>query len=118
MSTRPWQQRVQDMLDAIGEIEQFCAGMTFDQFAADQKTLKAVSADFAILGEAAAYVPAEVTGARSDIPWSFMRAMRNRVVHGYFAVDPKVVWDTIRHELPPLRAQLEDLIQNPPSVTP
>ena len=57
MSIRPWQQRVQDMLDAIAEIEQFCAEMTFENFSRDKKTLKAVSADFAILGEAATVHP-------------------------------------------------------------
>ncbi len=24
-----------------------------------------------------------------------MRAMRNRLVHAYFSVDPQIVWDTI-----------------------
>jgi uncharacterized protein with HEPN domain len=115
MSSRPWQQRVQDMLDAIAEIEQFCAGMTFENFSRDKKTQKAVSADFAILGEAATSIPAEVSLARADIPWSLIRKMRNRVVHAYFAVDPVIVWDTIQNDLMPLKEQLQDLLQNPPS---
>lgn len=115
MSNRPWQQRVQDMLDAIAEIEQFCAGIKFETFSTDNKTLKAVSCDFAILGEAATYIPAEITQARSDIPWPYIRGMRNRVVHGYFAVDPALVWDTIQHDLTPLKQQLQDLLQNLPS---
>ena len=105
MSSRPWQQRVQDMLDAIAEIEQFCAGMTFESFSADKKTVKAVSADFAILGEAASYLPQVITEARTDIPWPFIRGMRHRVVHAYFAVDPAIVWDTIQHDLTPLKVQ-------------
>jgi uncharacterized protein with HEPN domain len=103
------------MLDAIAEIEQFCADMTFENFSSDNKTLKSVSADFAILGEAAAFIPAEITQSRSDIPWPFIRGMRNRVVHGYFAVDPAIVWDTIQHDLAPLKEQLQDLLQIPPS---
>jgi len=115
MSSRPWQQRVQDMLDAIAEIEHFCAGMTFENFATDKKTQKAVSADFAILGEAATSIPPEVTQARSDIPWSLIRKMRNFVVHAYFAIDPEIVWDTIQNDLTPLREQLQDLLRNPPT---
>jgi uncharacterized protein with HEPN domain len=114
MSNRPWQQRVQDMLDAISEIERFCAGMTFDEFSTDTKTLKAVSADFAILGEAAAHVPGNIAKASNNIPWSVVRGMRNRVVHGYFAVDPTIVWDTIQNDLTPLKQQLEDLLRNLP----
>ncbi len=84
-------------------------------FTTDKKTQKAVTADFAILGEAATYIPSEITQARSDIPWSVIRKMRNRVVHAYFAVDPAIVWDTVQHDLAPLKDQLQDLLQNPPS---
>ena len=31
-----------------------------------------------------------------------MRAMRNRIVHVYFKVDEKLMWDTIQNDLPPL----------------
>jgi uncharacterized protein with HEPN domain len=103
------------MLDAIAEIEQFCAGMKFDNFSTDKKTQKAVSADFAILGEAATSIPAEITQARGDVPWSLIRKMRNFVVHAYFAIDPVIVWDTIQNDLMPLKRQLQDLLQNPPS---
>ena len=115
MSSRPWQQRVQDMLDAIAEIDQFCAGMTFGSFSSDKRTQKAVSADFAILGEAATSIPAEVTHTRSDVPCSLVRKMRNFVVHAYFAIDREIVWDTIQNDLTPLKEQFQDLLRNPPS---
>jgi uncharacterized protein with HEPN domain len=41
--------------------------------------------------------------------------MRNFVVHAYFAIDPVIVWDTIQNDLMPLKGQLQDLLQNPPS---
>lgn len=44
------------------------------------------------------------------IPWSLMRAMRNRIVHVYFNVDEKLMWDTIQNDLPPLIPELENLI--------
>ena len=39
-----------------------------------------------------------------------MRAMRNRIVHVYFNVDEKLMWDTVQNDLPPLIAELEKLI--------
>jgi len=39
-----------------------------------------------------------------------MRAMRNRIVHVYFNVDEKLMWDTVQNDLPPLVAELEKLI--------
>ncbi len=65
MSRRPWQDRLKDILDAAAEIRSFTAGMTLEAFAADAKTVKAVVADFAVIGEAARQVPLE---SRSPTP--------------------------------------------------
>lgn len=113
MSTRSPRERILDILEAIEEIQQFTAGMTFDQFQADRKTLKAVMADFAIMGEAAGHVPETLTQRYPTVPWPIMRAMRNRMVHVYFSVAPLVLWDTVQYDLPsliePLRQLLADL---------
>jgi len=45
MSRRHWRSRIEDILDAITEIQSFVAGTTPEQFATDAKTLKAVAAD-------------------------------------------------------------------------
>ncbi|RIK43520.1 MAG: DUF86 domain-containing protein [Chloroflexi bacterium] len=101
------------MLESIEEIQQFVASMTFDQFQADRKTMKAVMADFAIMGEAAGHLPESLTEQHPTVPWSIMRAMRNRLVHVYFSVSPLILWDTIQQDLPalvgPLRQVLVDL---------
>jgi uncharacterized protein with HEPN domain len=36
--------------------------------------------------------------------------MRNKVIHDYFRVDLKVVWDVVERDLPPLRSQIEGLL--------
>jgi uncharacterized protein with HEPN domain len=45
-----------------------------------------------------------------QLPWAQMRDMRNVVIHAYFAVDLKVVWTTVKNELPPLKQQIDDLL--------
>src|SRR5947207_1440906 len=52
-----WQDRVQHILDAIAEIATFIGGMSCDEFLADAKTLKAVTANLTIIGEAARHIP-------------------------------------------------------------
>lgn len=44
MSPREWRHRIEDILDAISEIEAFVAGASLEQFKSDAKTLKAVAA--------------------------------------------------------------------------
>ena len=43
----------------------------------------------------------------SDVPWPQIIAMRNRLIHGYDAVDLDVLWDTIENDLPDLISKLE-----------
>lgn len=40
---------------------------------------------------------------------SAIRAMRNRIAHGYFWIDPDVVRDTVRHDLDPFEHRLRGL---------
>ena len=111
MSPRRWKVRVEDILSAIDEIRSFITKMDFDAFRQDTKTLRAVIADFIIIGEAAASMPDEIVSAHPEVPWAVMRGMRNTLVHAYFDVDPKIVWDTIHQDLQslvdPLRSILE-----------
>jgi len=60
VSPRDWKERVEDILDAIAEIQAFTHGMDFDAFRADAKTVKAVELDFIVIGEAASQIPDEV----------------------------------------------------------
>lgn len=110
MSPREWKDRVRDILDAIAEIQKFTHGMDYETFQADDRTIRAVEMNFIIIGEAANLIPDEITEKYPDIPWHLMRAMRNRMVHAYFQVDERLMWDTVRNDLPPLVAALKKLI--------
>jgi uncharacterized protein with HEPN domain len=84
MSPRNWKERIQDILDAIAEIQSFVANMRFEEFQDDMKTMRAVELDLIIIGEAAINIPEEVQEAHPEIAWHLMRGMRNRLVHTYF----------------------------------
>ncbi|MCK4601876.1 MAG: DUF86 domain-containing protein, partial [Phycisphaerae bacterium] len=44
-----------------------------------------------------------------EIPWAEMRDIRNVVVHEYFGVSTKILWETILNDLPPLAEALKKL---------
>lgn len=89
MSSRNWKDRIQDILDAIAEIQSFVTNVPFEEFQDDMKTMRAVELDLIIIGEAANTIPEEVQAAHPEIAWHLMRGMRNRLVHTYFSVSPK-----------------------------
>lgn len=55
---RGWKMRVEDILACIEKIDTYTAGITFEQFKADDKTVDAVIRNFEIIGEAAGQVSA------------------------------------------------------------
>jgi uncharacterized protein with HEPN domain len=93
---------VNDIIEAAERALRYVQGLTFDQFAADARTVDAVSYAIVVIGEAAKAVPEAVTRAAPEIPWADVRGMRNRVAHEYFGVDVKVLWQTVHDDLPPL----------------
>ena len=111
MFPRSWRERIHDILDAVAEINTFTQGIAFDVFRYDAKTMRAVELDFIIIGEAASHIPEDAQRAHPEVPWHLMQAMRNRLVHAYFSVDPQIVWDTIYQDLPSLVPLLEALLR-------
>lgn len=84
--------------------------MDYETFRKDDKTVRAVEMNFIIIGESANQIPEEIQEKYPAVPWNLMRAMRNRIVHVYFQIDEKLMWDTIQNDLPPLTTILEKLL--------
>jgi uncharacterized protein with HEPN domain len=66
-----------------------------------------------IVGEAATRVTPAAQQSHPQIPWPQARGMRNRLVHGYDAVDLDVLWATIQDDFPVLIAQLRQALRGP-----
>ncbi len=72
----------------------------------------AILRNLEVLGEAANNVKkadAAFTDAHPEVPWAVIVAMRNRLTHAYFAVDLKIVWATVREDLPSICGHLKRL---------
>jgi uncharacterized protein with HEPN domain len=66
--------------------------------------------NFIIIGESASQIPGGIEEKYHEIPWNLMRAMQNRIVHVYFQIDVKLMWDTIQNDLPSLASALGRLL--------
>ena len=112
MPHREWKFRVQDILNCIGKIERHTKGMTFNDFEEDDKTIDAVLRNLEIIGEAARHIPGEVKSAHPEVPWVEMQAMRNIVVHEYHGVNLKIIWQTVKENLHPLKPLLRKILNS------
>lgn len=101
-----------DMLEALSKAGQFVEGMTYEQFAKDDKTVYAVTRALEIIGEASKRVPAEVREQHKNIPWREISGMRDKLTHDYFGVNLFVVWRTVTEDLPSLESSLRSLLES------
>jgi uncharacterized protein with HEPN domain len=63
---REWRFRAKHIIDAIDKIKRYTAAMTYEEFAADERTVDAVIRNFLVIGEATRHVPDDVR-ATADV---------------------------------------------------
>jgi uncharacterized protein with HEPN domain len=65
-----------------------------------------------VIGEAASRLSENTRETSPNVPWHEIIAMRNRLVHGYFAVDLDILWTVVNDDLPELIDALDRLIKS------
>lgn len=99
------------MLDAAREAVSFAANNTRDSLNTHRKLELALIKCIEIVGEAASKVSIDYRENTSQVPWTNIISMRNRLIHGYFDIDLDILWQTVVEDLPPLIAELEKIIE-------
>lgn len=81
---------LEHIVEAIERIYRYIEDIDEAAFLQDEKTQDAVIRNFEIIGEAARNIERyhnEFAGRHSQVPWTLMYTLRNRIAHGYFQVD-------------------------------
>ena len=91
------QVRLRHMLDAANDAIEFASGQTRTSLDANRMLTLSIVKCIEIVGEAANHVSPAAQASCSGIPWSDVIAMRHRLIHGYYDIDPDIVWAYIPH---------------------
>ena len=111
MRARDYSDYLQDISDAVNDIENFIDEMTYEQFVRDRKTLNAVVRSVEIIGEASKNIPLAVKEKYKSLPWKQMAGMRDKLIHAYFGVDKEILWKAITEEIPLLKKAIAKVIE-------
>jgi uncharacterized protein with HEPN domain len=112
MSDRDIRDYLQDILTTIEMAEQFVAGMTFEQFQDDSKTIFAVTRALEVIGEATKQIPLSLRESYPQIPWKSVTGMRDKLIHAYFGVKVDVLWDTTQQDLQRLKPVIQSMLNS------
>ena len=109
---RDYRLYLKDILEAMEAIETFIKGIAeLDELRQDDRTSSAVVRKLEIIGEAAKGIPEDIRRRYPQIPWREMAGMRDKLTHFYFGIDYKLVWQTIKYDIPrvePVIRQIAD----------
>ncbi len=104
--------RLRHMLDYSRKATVMIQGRTREDLNHDEILSLALTRIVEIIGEAAARVSPVFQQNHTSIPWSQIIGLRNRLVHGYDAVDLDILWNIVLNDLPPLVKQIEVVIDS------
>ena len=102
--------RLRHILESIEKIESYVAGCSGpESLLGDDRTLDAVVRRLEIIGEAVKALP-ESLRSPDFTQWKEIAGMRDILVHKYFGIDHRILWDTVKEDLPPLKSAVEGIL--------
>ncbi|KKQ75378.1 MAG: hypothetical protein US96_C0012G0007 [Candidatus Woesebacteria bacterium GW2011_GWB1_38_5b] len=100
------------VIKACEEIASFIKSINKEQFLHDSLIQNAVLHQLSILGEALNNTSNQFKTNHSEIPWREIVGMRNIVIHDYDRVNVEVVWNTVSRDIPQLKLQIKEILNN------
>lgn len=92
---------------AIDYIESFLKDKSAEDFLTDQMLYFAIVKNLEIIGEAAYMLTQDFRNTHTDTDWKEIIHMRHILVHGYYQIDSRIVWVTVKKDLPELKNQID-----------
>jgi uncharacterized protein with HEPN domain len=106
--SREWRLYFDDLLAACEKVLSYTDGMSQEVFEKSQLTYDATLWNVQLFGEAAKNIPEPVRNQMPEVPWRELIGMRNHLVHGYFGINNRILWQVVSVEAPRLLQALEN----------
>ncbi len=101
------------MLETIDKVLEYSADYhSADDFNEHQRDFDAAMMNFIIIGEMVGRFSEQFIESHANIEWFKIRGFRNIVAHNYFGIDAEEVWQIIQNNLPALKRDLQNILNN------
>ena len=102
-----------DMLEVAREARELVAEIQADAFLQDRVRRRALERMLELIGEAARRITSLCQAEHPEIQWRRIIGQRNILGHEYGRIDPRLLYQTARQDMPSLIAALERILPRP-----
>jgi len=103
--------RLKHIHDAIKDINRFTKKIDYKKFESDKMLQSACIHQLEIIGEAANHFSDELFKKYREIEWAEVVGLRNMLIHEYFGIDIRLVWQVIQNDLPKLKKNINIILK-------
>ena len=103
--------RAEHILESIERIDSFIGGASEAEFLKDEKMMYACYANLMIIGEAATKITRDRKKKIDTVEWQLITKFRNVIIHEYFRINWRLMWDVMKNNLPGLKEAMKIVIE-------
>lgn len=102
--------RLKHALDAVDTIETYISKADFATFSENSMMRDACIRQLQVIGESCRNVSTDLREKYPEVPWRQIVGLRVIIIHEYFGVDEKVIWEIIQNDISAFKKQVEEIL--------
>jgi len=108
---RDYRAFAEDIITAIRKIKEYTSEIKgTDELDANPQIFDAVVRNFEVIGEAVKRIPPDVLDDYDEVDWKAIAGLRDILIHQYFGISSRIIWDIIQNELPVLEKRVSEML--------
>ena len=104
-------ERLRHIIEATNVLVDYVEHHTLDEAQSDPVVYFGLVKHMEIIGEAVYKLTLQYRASHSEVNWEDIERMRHVLVHGYYKIRPRQLWETIAVDIPQLKPIIERLIK-------
>lgn len=102
---------IEHILAEISYLLKESKNLKYEDLIEDETLKRAFVRSLEVIGEATKNLSTEFRDKYPEIKWREIAGLRDKLIHHYFGVNLKRVWDVIENKIPELKKQIEGIIE-------
>lgn len=97
------------IIDEIEYLLRNSETINYEEFVSNETLKRSFVRALEIIGEAIKNLPADFRSKYPQVRWKEITGLRDILIHHYFGVDYKAVWDIVKNKIPTLKQQIGNM---------